>query len=355
MNATTEINDKRLATEFKGETFSKFQKSKVKTEILNSLISAKIEPACYWAAELICAGHYSDLWETILLFVSKYIHLGNPKLPIYISMRFTNFKEIVSNGFIDNEIRLRNNPKIRRLFAEIICVLCYSRKKHSFEAIKIKKDDEFNMSQMASRLKAPSINYGNSIFRKDDPKEMYIAINELAYHVSKESKNVVTACYWLEWILEFDTICKQKKDKCVCENRHFAPVQSKYQNDTIWLVWDVILNQSKIKNNPVISKIINALLEMFSIKFTNGVKKRRKYIIYYAIALLTEAVDLDIIMINNKSEIDIIVKKIDCIYKDIKKNEISPETDYLFLGTKQQSSFDKTIERLEKMNEMMGV
>jgi hypothetical protein len=36
------------------------------------------------------------------------------------------------------------------------------------------------------------------------------------------------------------------------------------------------------------------------------------------------------------------------------ENEITPETDYLFNGLNEKSSFDKTIERLDKMNEISG-
>lgn len=350
-----EINDKRLPADFKGETFSKFKKSQVKNEIINSLMAEKIEPACYWAAELICAGHYPDLWETIILFTSKHIHLGNPKLPIYLALRFKNFKDIVCNGYAANELQLRNNPKIRHLFAELISVLCHSRKKHSFEAVKINKEDDFSLAAMATRLIAPSINYANEIFRSDDPKELYIAMNELAYHLTSESKNVVSACYWLEWILEFELTCKANNEKCVCEYRTFAPVDTKYQNDTVWIIWEVILHEAKKRQNKlVLEKILTALMEIFSIKYSAGVKRRRKYVIYFAVALLTEPVDYSVEIIQNKQKIDSVVKKIAIIYKDIKKNEISPETDYLFHGLKEQSSFDKTIERLEKMNELLG-
>lgn len=349
-----EINDIRISKDFKGMTFSKFKRSEVKKLLIKELFNENLEQSQYWSVELICTGCYMDLWEIIILFISKYIHLGNPKLPTYIEMRFNNFKNIVTNGYIGNELAMRNNMKIRNIFAEIITVLCQSPKRHGFDVIKIDKEGDYNLGQLSNRLKAPDTTYGDQVFRKDDPKEIYIATNELAYHLSETSKNLVDACFWIEWIIEYENISRKYKKKIECERRENIPVDQKYQKEIIWIIWDVLFSDIETKTKMT-KKIITSLLSLYCLHYSSGCKKRRRYIIYFAVSILVDNYNTNTNIIQNKEVIDKVIGQINVIYKQIKKHEEAPKTEYLFNEEmKAKSNLERTVEKLDKLKEVMG-
>ena len=179
-----------------------------------------------------------------------------------------------------------------------------------------------------------------------------IAINELAFNIINKTKNSNDAYYWFEWILSFETLAKKNKNSISCSRREFN-VLSKHQYDIIWVVWDVILNES-YKRNQGIQKIINSLLELYCIRYSPGSKRKRKFIIYFAISLLTEIVDNNIPIFNDSEPINAVKNKIDNIYKQIKSNEIKPNTDYLFTGL-NSGNLEKTIEKLDKMSRLNNI
>ena len=345
----TEINDKRGEKDFKGFSFSKFKKAEVKKELLNSLIQSKIEPACYWSAELICAGHYTDLWEIVLLFFSKFIHLGNANIGIYLDMRVNDFKTILANGYADNTLRLRNNDRIRKLFCEVMCILCDAKRRHSFDNVKIKPDD-MNMLTIKDKFKAPTASYGEEVLMVEDPKELFPFVNELAYSVTVVGNNQMSACYWIEWIIEYENRCKALKEKIACERRTFAKVDPKCQKDIVWVIWDVFLQEAS-KRSKLVQKLMDALMSLFCLKYATGCHKKRKNMMYLAISLLCEkfTMEKEIIRHNQLGLVNAVKQKIDAVYAQIKKNEETTGTDYLFHGIKS-SNLESTIKKLDAMN-----
>ena len=95
----------------------------------------------------------------------------------------------------------------------------------------------------------------------------------------------------------------------------------------------------------------NDFFNLFTLKYTSGCYKKRKYILYFVISLLCENINIEeeIIRKTQQEIVSNVISKIDMVYKQIKKNEVSPGTEYLFKDLKS-SNLEKTIEKLETMN-----
>lgn len=344
----SEIDDVRQQNDFKGVSFSGFKKTDVKKELLNNLYNAKLEPACYWAVELVCSGHYIDLWNIIIEFYTKHIHIGNPKLIVYLRYRIDNFKEIVHEGYAGQELRMRNSSKIRRLFCEIIFALCESTRKHCFSVVKVDKDS-FNISNLREQFRAPNTSFSEDVIQPEDPAEIGVAINEMVFNLSTNPPNPVAVCYWIEWILELSTLNKAKKQSFDCERRIFAPVDTKFQCDIVWIIWDTLITEALQRHGQLVQTIVDSALHIFCLRYTKGCYKKRRLLIYFAVAVLTEPAMLsNIEIIKNKHMLEHITNNIDKIYVQIKINEHSPGTNYLFSGL-QSTNLEKTINQLERL------
>ena len=62
-------------------------------------------------------------------------------------------------------------------------------------------------------------------------------MNEFAYNLNE--RNSLDACYWFEWIIEYEYICKKKKINIMAERRTYAPPN--HQKDIIWIIWDILI------------------------------------------------------------------------------------------------------------------
>ena len=80
-------------------------------------------------------------------------------------------------------------------------------------------------------------------------------------------------------------------------------------------------------------------------------KRKRKFILYFAISLLLLPSDLSIKIIEGEEIIQKIKERINIIYKQVKKNEIQPKTGYLF-NNLNAGNLEKTVEKLEILNKL---
>ena len=67
-------------------------------------------------------------------------------------MHFKDFKNIILNGYRENELACRNNEKIRKILAEVICIICISKKNYNLKTINIKSEEEFDFLNLTNKL-----------------------------------------------------------------------------------------------------------------------------------------------------------------------------------------------------------
>ena len=306
-----EIHDARDASFFKKTTFSKYELGAVKKELLKSLVEGKLEPCCHWSTELVCSGHFMEFWELVFAFFGKYVHAANPKLPIYLELRLRTF---VQNAKAEEvELNLRNNLVVRKLVAEMMCVLALSQKRHGCEAVKVRRE-ELDLLNLRDRFKAPGVSFAKKAFKPGDPKEVFVPLNELAYAL--HAKRTVDACYWLEWLLEFESA-----NKTICCAPRDYVAGKRANTDLVWMFWDAALAQAA-KRGAVEAKIAQSTLALFTMHYTTAACERRRFLLYFVVSLCCDPVDTSAEMVPDKKVLEAVFPKCSLMYKDILRHSV---------------------------------
>lgn len=353
MNVQNEISDIRTEKEFKGITFSGYKLTEVKANLVKCLKENKIEEACYWSAEIVCSAHYLDLWDTVICYYAKYIHVANPKIANYLEQRIRLFVDIIKQ-YGELELTARNNIKIRHLICEVMCMICSSKKSNACADMKIIESNR-DISAIRDLYTAANLRYLEKVFSEEDPKELFIPINELCYQISTDGGNTYSGCFWIEWTMDHYKCNLKKGVRLVCKRRVFVDIfiPEPLQMEPIWLIWEAIISEAISRKKVLLKKVIYSLLYLFSLKFSSGTYTKRKFLIFFAVSLLTMPIDIEkepLLRENTKELIDVVKGKINNIYRQIKHNEHSAGTDYLFNGLDKRSNLEKSLKKLELLN-----
>lgn len=290
INETIRIIDSRVLKDFKDQTFGGYRLAQASNALDKAIIEDKIEPALHWVLQLFFSGIVNPLWVKLINFASKSINIYNPKLPEFLYNKTIQWQKIVDNVKFnkDNILLLRNHSSVRLLLAEMVTVLCLSRKRKINQLPRIKKE-EFIIDNFKSKLEAKDNSLLVNVLIDGDPSEIKIAINEMAYHIY--NGNSAKALYWLNWITEWEKINSKRYGKYECGMRTIEGIDGKYFKDVVWLIWSTINKLSQIKFKGDISKQIINLQKLYINKFTPASRSKKQNFIIWAILYMTEIID----------------------------------------------------------------
>lgn len=317
-----DIDDNRKNKDFLTITFSGFKRTDVIKSFLESLIFSKIESANYWCAELVCSRYYDHIWNIFIEFYCKYINIANIKVSVYLEQKHRQYDQIkISQKEPFND--LRNNINIRKIYSEVIFILCESPKRTPINYVKINKEEDFKIESLKLHFKAPSTEYIDPIYYEKDPEELFISMNELSYHLF--NNNTLMVYFWIEWILGFETLKINKGITYECVPRDFVELEDKYKSEIVWIMWDIFLSKLESINNKILDKVFDSILYLFYINYTKSCYRKRKYILYLISNILCNidsiSFEQSILKENKEEQMMYIIDNINLIYTQIKKYE----------------------------------
>lgn len=292
------IKDVRTFESFKKKTFSGFKKNDIINAVFKSIENKKIENACHWTCECIVSGYALCLWEKLINFACKIVHINNPKLPYFIyrkNLVLMNQIARLNTKSKDKFIYLRNSQMVRNLFFDVVTTLTSSIKTKRYDKYpKIDDKEDFNFTNLQKRLCAEMNILPQHIIHFNDPEELRIIMNEIFIMLKNMQFGYEKCCYWILWLLKYENIHKKKKKLWIIDERDIEDLDKKYRGNIVWVIWETIFEEMKIRNSRNINKQITSLYELFKCNYTNGKRTARIPIILNAVGYLTNNIKFNI-------------------------------------------------------------
>ena len=326
------INDNRSFNAFKKKSFSGFKKNDILNAVLKAIESKKVENACHWTTECILSGYAHILWEKLIIFSCKIIHINNPKLPSYLNGKnkiFMNQLSRINSKSKDSYIILRNSQMIRNLFFDVVSTLSISSKTKRFDKYpKLNDTEDFNFINIQKRLCAQMNILPGHIIHFNDPDELRIIMNEIFTLLKNKAFGYDKCRYWILWLLRYEAIHKKKKTPWNIDERNIEDIPKKYRSNIVWVLWELIFEEVKLRNNPQINKQIESLYELFKYNYTTGKRLSRITIILNAIGYLTHTITFKLPVRGDYQLFIQVQCNVNKMFASKKKNEVK-NTHYL--------------------------
>ena len=290
-----DIHDSRTVLDFQKFTFSGHLRSHVLKVLNENIKLGHADYSCYWTLELLCSGIIHSLWQTLFESAAHTINRAAPNSFLYLLNMYEKFAPYESQYSIMNMADIRNNKDVRILVCETASSIALCRKHKLPPLPRIKPEHDFQPITIQENLKSPSSNYARHLTKPEDPLDLYVPLNELAFCLRPESRDSARAFYWISWMLAYGSqYKKQHKQVLVCSQRANPYVDSKYSTFLIWMIWDAVLDASrKSPQAGTLMPYMDALYKFHCLRWNPSVLKSRLCFLSCAVLFTCESLTLD--------------------------------------------------------------
>ena len=279
------ITEKRECIKF---SYNNYKKSSVFSHWQKQLQIQSYEVACHWTAEIDCSGWQEMIWDKIILFNSKFVHLHCPKLPLVIVKNYLEYLEYHQKYALHStkmEVAHCNQIQLRVNLCQVVGLLSLSSKGPVYQLSKV-DSSKINKSEIQETVHP----WVASKRKSGDMNIIVKLISTMFYYLEKKSSH--KTIYWLSVLLEVEKKAKKEKEVINMANRnasvvkHYQP-NAKDTDDWIWLVWDALHEGCQAYYKPeACVKTIHALRFLFGRNYVRSKKNSRIHLLIHAMHLV---------------------------------------------------------------------
>jgi hypothetical protein len=235
-----------------------------------------------YLAELICSGYIEKLINDSLNYYIENINIACPQALFFIYPFYKYWNRIDVSIKKKHTIQLVNDQTIRNwlYFFTTLTTTCNTNK--LFKMPKIEQVD-FDMKRQRQGLVSKNLNLVQQFLKRDDPKDIIIALSEICQYISNSSLQMreQKIIYWYSWIANYEKYIH--KGTMVVGYRDIPGIDMKLKHDFVWIIWDIV----KHYTNEYNKKLVYILFYLYCGNFTKGSKRSKSNLLFFAIYLIT--------------------------------------------------------------------
>jgi len=312
-------------------------------ELKHAIDSRNIEKSISIGVELHCSGKFKELWNIMISYILKHIHIIDDKLIKKLYIKRARYQDAKKQ--IHQKIALRNVNILRKDLIELLGYISLLPKRDIYQYIPTHyyyHEYNQNSSLMSyGKLSDTDKYYVQEVINNSNVKEgMMNAIKEIEYQIRiiNESENIDIKdsmdklFYWIGFILSYTP---GNNDYQQFLNNDISEVKKLSKNKYIWIVWNILIKYSK---ETEYYKTICYLYQMFNEKTDENTH------LYLVIACMTFYLQLKLSKEKRKKitmQVQEYLLKADELYDNIQK----------YIDTKKEEKKQKIEEREKRKKE----